>query len=165
MDHIQDRPRVIVFFSCINYFLSEPLANYEKPFSSAEMKTNLVTRSDQEVDTYIKPWSHAVDLPWKYISFIYFLSSPWKEKVRCGDMTSKKQFTLAAEYIMKSLNWNEKDTGNNWEFLSKFCISDVITYSDSLRTGKKYETANEQEISRVSTKKKQSIKKPARGEN
>ncbi|KAE9420535.1 hypothetical protein Angca_003034, partial [Angiostrongylus cantonensis] len=134
MDHIQTVSRVIEV--CREYHLPLVLtfADYEKAFDSVETNAILSALVDQGVDpSYIRTLSVCYrNCTTKIQLFHRPLTIPIEKGVRQGDTISPKLFSTALQWIMKSLDWDEKGILIDGKFLSnRRFADDIVIFSKS----------------------------------
>ncbi|KAE9412568.1 hypothetical protein Angca_009450, partial [Angiostrongylus cantonensis] len=167
MDHIQTESRVIEV--CREYHLPLVLTfvDYEKTFDSVETNAILSALVDKGVDpSYIRTLS---DCYWNCTTEIQLfhrpLTLPIGKGVRQGDTISPKLFSAALQWIMKSLDWDQKGIRTDGKFLSNFRFADdiVIFSRNTSETEMMINELNEEGIKiglRINRKKTQFMKNP-----
>ncbi|KAE9412651.1 hypothetical protein Angca_010129, partial [Angiostrongylus cantonensis] len=134
MDHIQTVSWVIEV--CREYHLPLVLTfvDYEKAFDSIETNAILSALVDQEVNpSYMRTLS---DCYRKCTTKIHLFHRPLTifigKGVRHGDPISPKLFSAALQWIMKSLDWDEKGIRIDGKFLSNLHFADdIVIFSRS----------------------------------
>ncbi|KAE9417168.1 hypothetical protein Angca_009690, partial [Angiostrongylus cantonensis] len=134
MDHIQTVSRVIEF--CREYHLPLVLTfvDYEKAFDSVETNAILSARVDQGVEpSYIRTLSDCYRNCTTEIQLFHRpLTIPIGKGGRQGDTISPKLFSAALQWIMKSLDWDEKGIRIDGKFLSNLRFADdIVIFSRS----------------------------------
>ncbi|KAE9416321.1 hypothetical protein Angca_002462, partial [Angiostrongylus cantonensis] len=128
MDYIQTVSRVIEV--CREYHLPLVLTfvDYEKAFDSVEMNAILSALVDQGVDpSYIRTLFDCHQNCTTRIQLFHRpLAIPIGKGVQQGDTVSPKLFTAALQWIMKSLDWEEKGIRIDGKFLSNLRFADYI---------------------------------------
>ncbi|KAE9419463.1 hypothetical protein Angca_002562, partial [Angiostrongylus cantonensis] len=123
---------------CCMVFHGLPLVltfvDYEKAFDSVETNAILSVLVDQGADpSYIKTLLDCYrNCTTKIQFFRRPLTTPTGEGVRQGDTISQKLLSVALQWIMKSLDWDEKSMRIDGKFLSNFCFADdIVIFSRS----------------------------------
>ncbi len=135
MDHIQTVSRVIEV--CREYRLPLVLTfvDYEKAFDSVEFNAILSALVDQGVDpSYVRTLANCYkDCTTTLQLFHRPLTVPIGKGVRQGDTISPKLFTAALQWVMKSLDWNERGIRVDGRFLSNLRFADdIVLFSSSI---------------------------------
>ncbi|KAE9413728.1 hypothetical protein Angca_007782, partial [Angiostrongylus cantonensis] len=134
MDHIQTVSRVIEVCREYHFPLVLTFVDYEKAFDSVETKAILSALVDQGVDpSYIRTLSDCYrNCTTKIQLFHRPLTIPIGKGVRQGDTISPKLFSAALQWIMKSLDWDEKGIRIDGKFLSNLRFADdIVIFSKS----------------------------------
>ncbi|KAE9419848.1 hypothetical protein Angca_004248, partial [Angiostrongylus cantonensis] len=134
MDHIQTVSRLIEV--CREYHLPLVLTfvDYEKAFDSVKTNAILSALVDQGVDpSYIRTLSDCYrNCTTEIQLFQRPLTIPVGKEVRQGDTISPKLFSAALQWIMKSLDWDEKGIRIDGKFLSNLRFADdIVIFSKS----------------------------------
>ena len=134
MDHIQTVSRVIEV--CREYHLPLVLTfvDYEKAFDSIETNAILSALVDQGVDgSYVRTLADCYKNCSTTVQLFHRpLSIPIGKGVRQGDTISPKLFTAALQWIMKSLEWDERGIRVDGRFLSNLRFADdIVLFSKS----------------------------------
>ncbi|KAE9412640.1 hypothetical protein Angca_007107, partial [Angiostrongylus cantonensis] len=134
MDHIQTVCRIIEV--CREYHLPLVLTfvDYEKVFDRVETNPILSALVDQGVDpSYIRTLSDCYrNFTTKIQLFHRPLTISVGKEVRQGDTISPKLFTAALQWIMKSLDWDEKGLRIDGKFPSNLRFADdIVIFSRS----------------------------------
>ncbi len=136
MDHIQTVSRVIEV--CREYHLPLVLTfvDYEKAFDSIETNAILSALVDQGVDgSYVRTLADCYANCSTTMQLFYRpLTIPIGKGVRQGDTISPKLFTAALQWIMKSLEWDERGIRIDGRFLSNLRFADDIVLFSSNTT-------------------------------
>ena len=167
MDHIQTVSRVIEV--CREYRMPLVLTfiDYEKAFDSVETNAILSALVDQGVEpSYIRTLADCYrDCSTKIQLFHRPLTIPIGKGVRQGDTISPKLFTAALQWIMKSLDWDEKGIRVDGKFLSNLRFADdIVLFSKSTSEAetmlKELNEAGKQIGLRINRMKTQFMKNP-----
>ena len=134
MDHIQTVAKVIEV--CREYHLPLVLTfvDYEKAFDSVETNAILSALVDQGVDSsYIRTLADCYRCCSTSIQlFQRPINIPIGKGVRQGDTISPKLFTAALQWVMKSLDWDDKGIRVDGKFLSNLRFADdIVIFSRS----------------------------------
>ncbi|VDM63872.1 unnamed protein product [Angiostrongylus costaricensis] len=134
MDHIQTVSRVIEH--CWEYHLPlvPTFVDYEKAFESVETNAILPALVDQGVDpSYIRTLSDCSRNCTTKIQFSHrSLTIPIGKGVRQGNTISPKLFSAAPQWIIESLDWDEKGICIDGKFLSSLRFADdTVIFSKS----------------------------------
>ena len=135
MDHIQTVSRVIEV--CREYRLPLVLTfvDYEKAFDSVETNAILSALVDQGVEpAYVRTLADCYkDCTTTMQLFHRPLTIPIGKGVRQGDTISPKLFTAALQWVMKSLDWDERGIRVDGRFLSNLRFADdIVLFSSSI---------------------------------
>ena len=134
MDHIQTVSRVIEV--CREYHLPLVLTfvDYEKAFDRIETNAILSALVDQEVDgSYVRTLADCYANCSTTMQLFYRpLMIPTGKGARQRDTISPKLFTAALQWIMKSLEWDERGIRVDGRFLSNLRFADdIVLFSSS----------------------------------
>ncbi|KAE9415074.1 hypothetical protein Angca_008569, partial [Angiostrongylus cantonensis] len=167
MDHIQTVSRVIEV--CREYHLPLVLTyvDYEEALDSVETNAILSALVDQGVDpSCIRTLSDCYRNCTTEIQLFHRLFTiPIRKGVRQGDTISPKLFSAALQWIMKSLDWDEKGIRIDGKFLSNLHFADDIVIFSRSTSGAEMMINELSEAGikiglRINRKKKQFMKDP-----
>uniref|UniRef100_A0A7I4Y8T5 Reverse transcriptase domain-containing protein n=1 Tax=Haemonchus contortus TaxID=6289 RepID=A0A7I4Y8T5_HAECO len=135
LDHIQAVAMVIEVCREFRMPLVLTFVDYEKAFDSVETNAVLSALVDQGVDPpYIRILADCSSRCSATVQlFQRPLPIPIGKGVRQGDTISPKLFTAALQWVMKSLDWDEKGIRVDGRFLSNLRFADdIVLFSSSI---------------------------------